>query len=246
MKLTNCLNCGNTLSNEALFCSSCGQKVINTSEKIKIETNNCPKCNRPFEKDEKFCVECGTPINEITQKNSDIQEQTQQSTISKSIQPPKKKKRSFFGCLGRILLFIITILIIGIVIIWNLPDDYFDESNGNTTNSIEIENKTNSDETSINSNKIENKKTLDINDDSAADKYRNGIDVEPDQYKAFELYEKLAKKGDLNAMVALADYYEQGIWVKKDSKKAIKLLQQATEKGSLAAKWQLEFLQSGK
>ncbi len=49
----------------------------------------------------------------------------------------------------------------------------------------------------------------DVDDKNLADKYRNGVGVEPDQYKAFELYEKLANNGDLDAMVELADYYEQ-------------------------------------
>lgn len=87
---------------------------------------------------------------------------------------------------------------------------------------------------------------LDINDENAADKYRYGINVENDQYKAVELYQKLADKGDLNAMVELADYYEQGIWVEKDSEMARQLLKKAADAGSIAAKWQLEFLESEK
>ena len=87
---------------------------------------------------------------------------------------------------------------------------------------------------------------LEVNDENSADKYRLGIEVDPDQYKAFELYEKLADEGDLNAMVELADYYEQGIWVKKDTEKAMQLLKKAADAGSIAAKWQLEFLESEK
>ncbi|WP_299527193.1 zinc ribbon domain-containing protein, partial [uncultured Lutibacter sp.] len=64
MKSINCPNCGNKLNEGALFCGSCGEKIIQQTKVIKVDVNTCQKCNTPFEKDEKFCAECGTAINE--------------------------------------------------------------------------------------------------------------------------------------------------------------------------------------
>lgn len=91
----------------------------------------CSNCGNSLNKNDKFCTECGTQfidVNSISKdsvvKNEDSTASEKQEEIaSKNIQPIKRKKRSFLGCLGKSLLFIISILIIGIVIIWNLPED---------------------------------------------------------------------------------------------------------------------------
>ncbi|MFK5959434.1 MAG: zinc ribbon domain-containing protein [Lutibacter sp.] len=251
MKAISCPNCGNKLNEGALFCGTCGQKVIQPSKEIKAKANLCPKCNTPFEKDEKFCAECGTPINESTQKNVPIKQkkQVQKSTplpISKqkSNSTTKRKKGSILKTLGKIVVGFIAFVIVGSIILYNLDDDWEDTTNSQDSQDSQEE-IVDSPNDAIN-NTTKRDKVIDSKDKNSAEQYRYGIAVQPNQYKAFELYKKLADKGDLNAMVQLSDYYEQGIWTKKDIKKAKKLLIQAADKGSLAAKWQLEFLESEK
>jgi hypothetical protein len=204
------------------------------------------------------CAECGTAINlsvtknkQISQKKIILKSKPQPIVPIKSIPSRTKKKGGILKTIGKVVLGFIAFLIIGSIILYNLDDNVedtsilqeetIDSSNGTTKNSTESEGILNT-----NVNVVERETILDNNDENLADKYRNGISVEANQYKALELYERLASKGDLNAMVQLADYYEQGIWVKKNSEKARELLQQATAKGSITAKWQLEFLESEK
>jgi len=85
---------------------------------------------------------------------------------------------------------------------------------------------------------------LDANDIHTSDKYLYGIDVDPDPYKAFQLYEAMAGKGDVNAMVNLYEFYSEGIWVDRDIKKARALLEKAAANGSIEAEWELEYLKS--
>ena len=254
MKSLNCPNCGNKLNEGALFCGSCGQKIIQPTEEIKVDVNTCPHCNTPFEKDEKFCAECGNAINEGVATNKEVPEK---NIIRKSKPQPiptitsnpsiKKKKGGILKTIGKIVVGFLAFIIIGSIILYNLGDDV----ESNTTSDIDIINteNVNNEEIETSSNSKEENEIAarsNVDNKNLADKYRNGVDVEPDQYKAFELYEKLANKGDLDAMVELADYYEQGIWVKKDSEKARQLLKKAADAGSIAAKWQLEFLESEK
>lgn len=254
MKSINCPNCGNKLNESALFCGACGQKVIIQAEEIKVDPNTCPNCNTPFEKDEKFCAECGTAINERVATNKEI---PKKNIIRKSKPQPiptitsnpsiKKKKGGILKTIGKIVVGFLAFIVIGSIILYNLGDD-LESTNTSDIDIINTENVNNEEIETSSISKEENEIVVrsDVDDKNLADKYRNGVGVEPNQYKAFELYEKLANKGDLDAMIELADYYEQGIWTKKDIKKAKQLLQQAADKGSLAAKWQLEFLESEK
>ncbi|HKI89064.1 MAG TPA: tetratricopeptide repeat protein [Draconibacterium sp.] len=196
----------------------------------------------PAEKEGKFTKE-GRKIIDAGPKPNQFK--------SKPSSPPApttrahKKKGSFMRRLGKSLLIV---LILVMVIIWIFPDKENDKLTDTSIPGIvdiKQEKGKNTSVTDKSPGEKKNKKTiLDANDPGAADKYRYGIGIDGDQYKAFELYEKLADKGDLNAMVELSDYYEQGIWVKKDTKKAMQLLKKAADAGSLAAKWQLEFLES--
>ncbi len=268
-----CSNCGNKNPVGARFCSKCGK------EQVALKPN-CPNCGKILETNVKFCPDCGTsitagPINNEAntvkpecikkagkftkegRKIIDAGPKPNQTRTRKTVPPtkppsaPKKKKRSFLGCLGKSLLILFALIVVGVIIILILPDSDKENklTNTNIPGIVDIKPKkeSNSNETHINTNEKKNKKTiLDANDENSADKYRYGIDIENDQYKAVELYEKLAVKGDLNAMVELSDYYEQGIWVKKDLGKSKELLKKAADAGSLAAKWQLEFLESKK
>ena len=59
-----CKNCGNELSDNAMFCGKCGTKV----EKVipKLKTKKCSQCGKELSKDELFCSSCGTKADEQT------------------------------------------------------------------------------------------------------------------------------------------------------------------------------------
>lgn len=235
-----CPKCGKSLNAKDVFCVNCGFKIIDkksiTSDSVsKKDTNSMSK-----EQKGKFTKE-GRKI--ISGGPKPIQKYKAPSNVQK----PKKNK--LLGYIKKTVLTILALFIVIFFLILILPEDNDTEKSTIVKeDATEIENKetVNSKETVISTIKEDEyeEKLLDVNDVNTADKYRIGIGVEPDQYKAFEIYKKLAEKGDLIAMVELSNYYEQGIWVRKDMKKAKELLQQAAEKGSLPAKWQLEFLES--
>ncbi len=234
-----CTTCGNEFDNGIKFCQSCGNATTNSEPQQNEIKPEVEKKKGNYTKEGRKIIDSGPRPN--TQSKPDFKQSAMPGQ-------PKKKKRSFLGCLGKGLLVVFALLVVGIVIIWNLPDSEEGELTGTDIPGIvdiEPESEVYSPEMNRQASK-RNKPKLAPDDENAADKYRNGIEVEADQFKAVQLYEKLAKKGDLNAMIELSDYYEQGIWVKKDPKKAKKLLQKAADKGSEAAKWQLEFLDSEK
>jgi len=182
-----------------------------------MATIYCTNCGTPNQPTAHFCTKCGEKLVPKMQEEKPIQNKVNQAQQQQII--PKKKS----GCLsiiGKILLGLVILFALGIILLLA-----FDSvtSSGNNTTQKEI--------------------ALDENDPHSADKYRNGIGITPDPYKAFELYKKAAEKGDNKALVELADYYQEGIWVKKDKKRAKKLLQQAADAGYLPAQWQLEYLQ---
>ena len=125
-----CSNCGTEISEGASFCGACGEKVTS----IKTNINVCSNCGCSLKNADKYCPECGTHIPDKSKTSKNLEVKNEKSTISEKrkviattkTEPIKKKKRSFLGCLGKSLLAIFLILVIGIVIIWNLPDDYVD------------------------------------------------------------------------------------------------------------------------
>jgi hypothetical protein len=122
-----CSKCGKEILEGASFCGGCGERI----EIVSIDKNKCSNCGFTINPKEKFCSECGAQIidkfstsKDSVVKNENLTASKKQEVIpSKNTQPIKKKKRSFLGCLWKSLLFMILILVIGIVIIWNLPDD---------------------------------------------------------------------------------------------------------------------------
>jgi RNA polymerase subunit RPABC4/transcription elongation factor Spt4 len=252
-----CPKCNKTLEENEKFCSSCGtpsNAFPKVTPKPKAESRLDPSKPK-LTKEGKNIIDGGPkPVNKRPAKKSPATKPAQKSKSS------EKRKSSSIGCFFRTI-FILASIVIGAAILIYVANIFIEDS-GNATPStqetakneegqltgtdipgivdIEPEKKANKGVT----NRSADKKLIDVNDENRADKYKYGIDVNNDQYKAFEIYEKLADKGDPDAMVHLSDYYEQGIWVKKDIKKAKKLLQQAAEKGSQAAEWQLEYLNS--
>lgn len=65
--------------------------------------------------------------------------------------------------------------------------------------------------------------------------YEEGIDVEQDMAKAFELYKKGAEGGDCDAQYALVNCYEYGIGTEKDPKKAWEWLKKSAEGNNVFA-----------
>lgn len=64
MFMRKCNNCGASLDDDALFCTSCGNKVEATSGR------KCPSCGAPLDEDSLFCTGCGTKVgSEISQTN---------------------------------------------------------------------------------------------------------------------------------------------------------------------------------
>ncbi len=231
MKIKYCQHCGAENAQGTNFCISCGEKLVQKKETITI----CANCGSEFNADEKYCLSCGKARSEEREKKSNV------SKVAVNF--IKDEKKGLFGTIGKVLLGIVIIFSIWLILLLAF-DDGASSSTENHINKVENLNQEESSTNGIIDNNQE--EVLDVNDENRADKYRYGIGVQSDQYKALEQYQKDANKGDVNAMVELSDYYQQGIWVQKDTKKAKKLLQQAADAGSLAAKWQLEFLESQK
>lgn len=57
-----CPKCGALLSEGAIFCSGCGEKVEEIQESVSVKC--CPQCGVPIKEGAKFCVKCGKRLNE--------------------------------------------------------------------------------------------------------------------------------------------------------------------------------------
>ncbi|RHZ66067.1 hypothetical protein Glove_309g17 [Diversispora epigaea] len=64
-----------------------------------------------------------------------------------------------------------------------------------------------------------------------ADMYLDGIGVEKDVKKAYQIYSKLANEGSFIALTEVAYYYLNGIYVEKNHEKAFELYLKSAEKG---------------
>ncbi|GBC10314.1 hypothetical protein RclHR1_09510005 [Rhizophagus clarus] len=71
--------------------------------------------------------------------------------------------------------------------------------------------------------------------------YQFGIGTEKNESKAFELYKKAAKKGQINAIYNLGYCYENGIGTEKNEIKAFELYKKAAEKGQINAIYNLGY-----
>lgn len=56
-----CQKCGASLSEGAVFCAKCGEKV---TVEIPDDLRKCPQCGTPIKNDAKFCVKCGANISQ--------------------------------------------------------------------------------------------------------------------------------------------------------------------------------------
>lgn len=57
-----CRKCGHQCSDDSLFCSNCGTKLIENSDKF------CPKCGNKMSCDSNFCSKCGFEFDSISRK----------------------------------------------------------------------------------------------------------------------------------------------------------------------------------
>ncbi|RHZ89540.1 hypothetical protein Glove_13g46 [Diversispora epigaea] len=67
-----------------------------------------------------------------------------------------------------------------------------------------------------------------------ADMYFDGLGVEKDMKKAFQIYSKVADEGSFKALNAVAYCYDNGFGIEKNEEKAFKLYLKSAEKGHLA------------
>ncbi|RHZ80809.1 hypothetical protein Glove_132g99 [Diversispora epigaea] len=76
---------------------------------------------------------------------------------------------------------------------------------------------------------------------SLADMYLDGLGVEKDTKKAFQIYNKLADKGSLIALHSVAYCYMNGVGVGKNHGKAFELYLKSAEKGNIVAQSMVGF-----
>ena len=69
--------------------------------------------------------------------------------------------------------------------------------------------------------------------------YRDGVGVDKDNVKAFELFKESAEGGYLNGMNMLGECYYEGRGIGRDGQKAFKWFQKAADLGNNAAKYNL-------
>lgn len=120
-----CTNCGNNIVTEVKFCPSCGAIVVQTKQKQPQTVVN--------KKEERFTKEGRKIIDAGPKPGQNQPTSLLPPPISK---PPKKKKKGCLGCLGKSLLIIFVLLIVGVIIIWNIPDDWLEESVSETGEQI--------------------------------------------------------------------------------------------------------------
>lgn len=113
-----CKNCGTNNGDKAIFCASCGERILKsnyspTSKERGVVCKNCGTVNSP---NSMFCQECDYKLPRITQAVNP----TTNSYVPKSYSTSTKKK-SFLIPLG-IIIYVATV-IIG----YFLLDTYFQE-----------------------------------------------------------------------------------------------------------------------
>ena len=134
-----CTSCGAPLKENENFCSTCGAKV-------KVEVTPATENNPKKSTSTQSTIE--KPTEQFTKEGRKIidggpkPKQNQPASPLPISKLPKKKKRGCLGCLGKSLIILFILLIVGVVIIWNIPDDWLDttpliENNTNGATTIE-------------------------------------------------------------------------------------------------------------
>ncbi|MFX0115631.1 MAG: zinc ribbon domain-containing protein [Candidatus Hodarchaeota archaeon] len=63
----NCKSCGKKLSNDAKFCTECGERIIR--EPTPTRAQFCGNCGSSLTASAKFCMKCGIPIAKLEQQS---------------------------------------------------------------------------------------------------------------------------------------------------------------------------------
>jgi len=150
-----CSNCGKEINTGEKFCGSCGKEQG-------ITFADCSNCGKVLEENEKFCPVCGTPAMEISQTKAPIISQSgshpekeklkkkfkkiidegakniqKQQSFFKNLPPFTKKKKSYFGRFRKGIISVFALVIVGVIIIWNLPNNTKEALNKNEINVME-------------------------------------------------------------------------------------------------------------
>lgn len=107
-----CVNCGQQMSEEAKFCSSCGAPIVgnssNTHRKkvFEGELHKCPNCGGMVEAFTTNCPSCGLEFRGSKASNSVHDLATKLEEIENNRQPKKSRtlKDEFFGTYGKFTL----------------------------------------------------------------------------------------------------------------------------------------------
>lgn len=96
-----CPKCNLTISDNAIFCSRCGEKLAEkTEESIKF----CLSCGEAIKEGNKFCAKCGTSVGSVMQTNVSSSYNGNNSTSGKS------KGSYFVSVISAIISFIIRLI----------------------------------------------------------------------------------------------------------------------------------------
>lgn len=134
-----CPQCNSPVTPGLKFCPNCGAKLFVTENPIQKKPDkgviHCKKCNTIVPDNANFCLKCGTPVadtttkikQETTKENSQIntpkakatetdkpKKNPGQSTLKKPVVTPETKPKKG-GCLKKIVIFLIILLILGIL-----------------------------------------------------------------------------------------------------------------------------------
>jgi len=187
--------------------------------------NYCSNCGEKIYTDDRFCGHCGTRIERPADNKQKSMREPHPDNKPHSSQKAKAETRDQKSSGGFLkTLLVISVLAACVYFAW----PYISSDKSNT------------------SSEAPKPSQDDLTEDrlTKADQYLYGVDVDPDSYEAFDLYQRAADDGNPEAMVQMYDYYSQGLWVPKDLAKAKRYLRKAADMGSLDAQWELEYLNS--
>ena len=121
MKIQYCPSCGAKLTENARFCSGCGQKIEQPKESKETKTKQCPSCDYSTTNEEAFCPECGTALISSTKPERPKKEPVTQHTAKKK-HPAAKKKTGFLRALGKLVLWVFAFLVVVMIALYFIGD----------------------------------------------------------------------------------------------------------------------------
>ncbi|MBQ7874205.1 MAG: zinc-ribbon domain-containing protein [Oscillospiraceae bacterium] len=101
MALIQCKNCGNEISDKALVCPNCGEKLIEEVKEVVL----CEECGTEIPEDAESCPKCGCPIAKKTNDSQKVE-----ITGVKIQNSPKTKKYVITAVIAVIVIALIAFL----------------------------------------------------------------------------------------------------------------------------------------